>query len=175
MTRCHRNLPTHPEPSSSSPWYGVSTQSRCCLIELTLLSSLTEQTSWTGGRTLYRLVIDNPSRSLHIVPTKAQSPRPGKSSSFILAFAEITALEFGRANGGAAASSSRSSLFRSSSVNSDGLERPTVSIVTSTSKKNVEFDMRSLDERAEFSAAIGSAAPGVLRASLDRPSFPSDA
>lgn len=134
---------------------------------------MAEQTSWTGGRTLYRLVIDNPSRSVHIVSAKAHSPRPGKSSSVILAFSEITALEFGRANGVTPASSSRSSLFRSSSVNSDGLERPTVVIVMATPKKSVEFDMRALDERAEFSAALMLAVPGLCT-SHGRPSLPSD-
>ncbi|GLD99469.1 hypothetical protein PINS_up020313 [Pythium insidiosum] len=88
------------------------------------------------------------------------SPKSGKTASVtVVPFLDMTAMDCG---GGNTAVPARSSgLFRSSSFNSDGTEKATV-VVTLNTKKTIEFEMRSIKERAEFVERMTPLVPALL-------------
>ncbi|TMW56649.1 hypothetical protein Poli38472_006659 [Pythium oligandrum] len=123
--------------------------------------------SWTGSRSLYRLLVDPTTRSLQITSAKPSTPKSGKQSASIsVAFSEIVSLDCGkgaRFSSQSSPSSSRS-LFRSSSstLNTDATDRANVCISLSSSKKSIEFDMRSIDERAAFAQHLHAFLPALV-------------
>ncbi|DAZ94891.1 TPA: hypothetical protein N0F65_008035 [Lagenidium giganteum] len=107
--------------------------------------------SWSGARALHRLVIDDATKSLQI--HVMSSPRTGKGAAVPLPLAEITAIDV--SSKAAPPGSPTKSLFRSSAADSTA-----VAIHTST-KKAVEFEMRTTEERREFHTLLSSLVPGI--------------
>ncbi|KAJ0406039.1 hypothetical protein P43SY_010095 [Pythium insidiosum] len=94
-----------------------------------------------------------------ISSVKPTSPKPGKAASVtVVPFLDMTAMDCGGDRAGPARSSG---LFRSSSFNSDGTEKATV-VVTLNTKKTIEFEMRSVKERAEFVERMAPLVPALL-------------
>lgn len=91
------------------------------------------------------MTVDVPSASLQIVSAKVPtSPRAsGKASGTTVLFSEITSLDFGKKNDVASSTGA-----------------PVV-IGVAKSKKPLELDMRSRDERQELCALLGTLVPSL--------------
>jgi hypothetical protein len=114
---------------------------------------------------LYRLVLDDTKKILQITPTKATTPIRRKSSSTLISFCDISAINYHHPSensiiftptttgGGGGGLFSRKKMAKKMTSIKDPNEK-TYLVITTTNKKVIEFEMRFPEEREQLFSYI---------------------